>query len=343
MPVFLALFARILRLGLRGWRLSLAIAVVTFGVSWWLMWLVEPATNEITRPGNYWWWFLVTSSTVGYGDFYPETGAGHVVAAAVIVGGIVAFTILFADLASSIQRARSRHMKGTAQLDLEEHLVVLGYTPGRSERILDAIAHDGPHAVVLCAGHEVTEHPAPERPGVHFVRGDLTTVDTLTRACVPRASAVLVDGRDDNETLAMTVVVAHLNPRAHLVAAVFDMARAEHLRYLHPSVQCVQWHMPDMLSDEVLDPGITQVYADLMTSGGRGNTYSVAVPRHLSGKPYGQCQTYFGRGFAATLVAVRQGGQLLVSPAWDHRLTDDALLYYIAGERVDPSRLTVSA
>ena len=242
-------------MGVRGWRLSVAIVVVTFGLSWWVMWLVEPATNAITGPGNYWWWFVVTSSTVGYGDFYPETNAGHVVATAVIVAGIVAFTILFADLAASVQRARSRHMKGTAQLDLEDHLVLLGYTPGRSERILDAIAHDGPNTVVLCAGHEVGEHPAPERAGVHFVRGDLTTVDPLQRAAVDRARAVLVDGRDDNETLAMAVVVAHLNPRAHLVAAVSDMERSDNFRYLSASIQCVQWHMPDMLSDEILDPG----------------------------------------------------------------------------------------
>lgn len=81
----------------------LVIAVVIFATSWLGMWLVEPVDNEIVRPENYWWWFLVTAATVGYGDFFPTTTLGHVVGAYVIIGGIVTLTILFTRLASYLQ------------------------------------------------------------------------------------------------------------------------------------------------------------------------------------------------------------------------------------------------
>lgn len=339
MPIFVARLVRLARTRIRGWRLSLGIALFVFGTSWLAMWLAEPASNEITRPENYWWYFLVTAATVGYGDFFPETAAGHVVGAYVIVGGIVALTILFTELASYVQSARSKRMKGFVALDVSGHTVLLGYTPGRTERIVAELTADGHHDIVLCAWDEVTEHPMPERERVSFVRGDLTAVDVLTRACVDRADTVVIDGRDDNETLAIAVAADHVNPHVHLVAALRDMRRAEHLRYVNPAVQCVQWHLPNLISEEALDPGITQVYSELMTSAGSGNTYSARLPESLAGRTFGQCQTHFGERFGATVLAVRQGEGLLVSPAWGTVLDAGALLYYVADRRVEPSQL----
>ena len=38
-----------------------------------------------------------------------------------------------------------------------------------------------------------------------------------------RARVAVIDGRDDNETLAIAVAVDHANPRVHMVAAVRDL------------------------------------------------------------------------------------------------------------------------
>ena len=339
MPIFVARLLRLALARVRGWRLSLTIAVVVFATSWLAMWLVEPASNEITSPQNYWWWFLVTSATVGYGDFFPTSGAGHVVGAYVIVGGIVALTILFTQLASYIQNAKGKRMKGLVDLDVSGHIVILGYTPGRTERIVAELGVEGRVDLVLCAWDEVGEHPMPEQNGVGFVRGDLTAVDVLTRACVERAATVVIDGRNDDETLTIAVAVDHLNPRVHMVAALREMSRCEHLRYVNPTVQCVQWHMPKLLTEEALDPGITQVYTELMSSAGSGNTYSARLPGSFPARTFGECQMRFGQHFGATLIAVRQGDALLVSPPWETPIEAGAVLYYVADQRIDEARL----
>ena len=229
-------------------------------------------------------------------------------------------------------------MRGEAGLDLSDHLVLLGYAPGRTERIVQELTAEG-RTVVLGAWPEQAEHPlAAAVPEVHFVRGDLTREDVLRRACVERARTVVVDGRDDNETLAIAVAVNHANPSAHLVAALRDLARREHLRYVNPDVQCVQWHMPYLLSEEATDPGITQVYNDLMSTGGHGNTYSLTVPAGFPHRTVGDAQTWLGRSHSATLLAVRTGGELAVSPPWDAPVSQGATLYYVAAERIDARR-----
>ncbi|MGY1704483.1 ion channel [Geodermatophilus sp. SYSU D00697] len=340
MPFFIVRVARLLRLRLRGWRLPLAVAVFVFLSSWLAMALLEPADSDIAAPGTYWWYFVVTSATVGYGDVFPATLAGRLVGAYVIVGGIVTLTLLFTSLAAALQSVKSKRMRGLVALDLADHVVLLGYTPGRTARIVAELTAERGVQVVLCAWDEVPEDPLPELPEVHFVRGDLTSEDVMARAAVARARTAVVDARDDNEALAVSLAVAHANPRIHLVAALRDLGRLGTLRYAHPDVQAVQWHMPYLLTEEANDPGIAQVYNDLMTSGGHGNTYSARVPASFPHATFGDCQTWFGRTFGATLLALRTDGRLVVSPAWDAPVPEGATLYYVAGGRIDPARLT---
>ena len=338
MPIFAARLARLLHVRLTGWRLPLAIAGFVFLTSWLAMALLEPADSEIAQPRNYWWYFIVTAATVGYGDLFPVSTGGRLAGAYVVVGGIVTLTLLFTRLAEVISAGRSRRMRGEAALDLTDHLVLLGYLPGRTERIVQELTVEG-RSVVVGAWPELAEHPmAAVLPEVHFVRGDLTREDVLRRACVERARTVVVDGRDDNETLAIAVAVNHANPDAHLVAALRDLGRREHLRYVNPEVQCVQWHMPYLLSEEAVDPGITQVYNDLMSSGGHGNTYSLTVPTGFPHRTVGDAQTWLGRTHSATLLAVRADGALVVSPPWDRPVEPGATLYYVAADRIDASR-----
>jgi voltage-gated potassium channel len=332
--------SRFVRGRLTGWRLPLAIVVFVFLTSWLAMWLVEPDSNPITDPANYWWYFVVTAATVGYGDFFPASTAGHLVGVYVIVGGIVTLTLLFTQLADYISSIKGKRMRGIVDLDVSDHVVVLGYTPARTERIVAELTVEDRLHVVLCAWDDLPENPMPEVPAVQFVRGDLTNADVMRRACVDRARTALIDGRDDNETLAIAVAVDHSKPDIHMVAALRDLNRREHLGYVNPRVQCVQWHMPFLLTDEAIDPGITEVYNNMMSAGGHGNTYSLALSANVANATFGDYQTRFGRTFRATLLAVRDGDGLVVSPGWDQPVGAGATLYYIADQRIDPARLT---
>nr|WP_204332253.1 ion channel [Geodermatophilus sabuli] len=330
---------RVVRLRLSGWRLPLAVAVFVFLSSWLAMALLEPADSEIAAPGTYWWYFVITSATVGYGDVFPTSTGGRLVGLYVVVGGIVTLTLLFTSLAAALQSVKGKRLRGLVTLDLADHVVLLGYTPGRTARIVAELTAEERVQVVLCAWDDVPEDPLPELPAVHFVRGDLGSEDVMTRACVGRARTAVVDARDDNETLAVALAVTHANPGIHLVAALRDLGRLSTLRYVHEGVQAVQWHMPYLLTEEANDPGIAQVYNDLMTSGGHGNTYSTRVPPGFPHATFGECQTWFGRSFGATLLAVRSDGGLVVSPPWDTPVPTGTTLYYVAGRRIEPARL----
>ena len=326
MPFLLARLLARLSL-LTKWATPMVVIAFVFVTSWPLMALAEPAGSALVQPGNYWWYFVVTAATVGYGDFFPETGLGHAVGAYVIVGGIATLTTVFTKLASMIEQTKGRRMQGSITVTVSDHVVVLGYTPGRTERIVSQLLSDE-CTVVLCAWDEVGTHPMPEH-GVDFVRGDLTEEATLRRAAVPAANTVLVDARDDNEALAIAVTVHHVNPGVHLVVPLRDMDRATLLRRINENIRCVQWHTPRMITEELTTPGIAEVYAELMTYGG-ANTYSLRLPGSLGPVLVERCQIALGRHHGATVLAARTDDRLLVNPPWQAELPAGSVLYYVS-------------
>ncbi|WP_199431344.1 NAD-binding protein [Qaidamihabitans albus] len=337
MPFFLSRL--LLRLSvLRTWAAPIVVIIVVFVTSWPLMALAEPSGSELIRPENYWWYFVVTAATVGYGDFFPESGGGHVVGAYVIIGGIVTLTTVFTKMASVLEQARGRRMQGSITVSASGHIVLIGYTAGRTERIVGELLADGGCAVVLCAWDEVPTHPMPEEP-IDFVRGEPTESDVLRRAGVDRARTVLVDARDDNEALAIAVTVNHVNADAHIVVTLRDMAQTSLLRYVDEDIRSVQWHTPRMITEELTSPGIAEVYAELMTHGG-ANTYSVPLPESLGPVLVDRCRTALGRGHGATLLAARAGEQLMVNPDWRTELPAGSVLYYVSRQRLSPEQIS---
>ncbi len=65
----------------------------------------EPAHDAlIVTAGDALWWSLVTMATVGYGDMYPVTMAGRIVAVFAIVVGFSLFSVLTSFLAQSFMQ-----------------------------------------------------------------------------------------------------------------------------------------------------------------------------------------------------------------------------------------------
>jgi len=84
--------------------------------------LVEPEADWVDGI----WWAIVTLTTVGYGDFSPETLAGRWVGAFVMAGGIASVAILTGLLADEIREARIHDRDETPELDDDiEHIVAM--------------------------------------------------------------------------------------------------------------------------------------------------------------------------------------------------------------------------
>ena len=98
----------------------LLVGTVTIGGA--LFSVIEPDADWFDGV----WWAIVTLTTVGYGDYSPESFMGRWLGAFVMAGGICAVAILTGLLADEIREARIHDKDETPELDDDiEHVMLI--------------------------------------------------------------------------------------------------------------------------------------------------------------------------------------------------------------------------
>lgn len=92
----------------------LAASIIIFGgIGVYLVEHKYPGAN-ITNLGDALWWAVVTISSVGYGDYYPVTAVGRIIAVFVMFSGIGIFILLVSTFSQRrLQRTMSRYKSKT--------------------------------------------------------------------------------------------------------------------------------------------------------------------------------------------------------------------------------------
>ena len=123
--------------------------------------LIGGAVFSVTEPDADWfdgiWWAIVTLTTVGYGDYSPETFLGRWLAAFVMAGGIGSVAILTGILADEIREARIHDRDETPELDDDiEHVIQL------LESEMNKLRSKVSHPDVVAALRKVHQTPEEE-------------------------------------------------------------------------------------------------------------------------------------------------------------------------------------
>ncbi|GLT18163.1 capsular polysaccharide biosynthesis protein [Vibrio zhanjiangensis] len=102
--------------------LLLMVILLTIGSSMMLFVESKAPNANIQTGGDAMWWALVTISTVGYGDHYPVTNAGKVLASGLIICGVGIFGMisgLITSLLASPTEVQAKRSENKERLLLE--------------------------------------------------------------------------------------------------------------------------------------------------------------------------------------------------------------------------------
>ena len=173
---------------------------------------------------------LVTGSTVGYGDITPSTPIARLFGMSVLLVTVSSFAVALGVLLTPAIEARLSKALGRmteTQLDLlENHVLVLGYGD-LTEPILEELAKKAQYVVIT----EDTERARllSER-GIDVFTADPSDVESLERARVDTARAVVVATNNDAEDALAILTARQLNPDIRIVAAASNRENVEKLK-----------------------------------------------------------------------------------------------------------------
>ena len=345
MHIILARVAKRLLAKISGlsWDTVFVLTACHFGVAWGI--LVLFGGEKISSGDIFWYFYVTTATTVGYGDYSPTTEAGRLVTALWIMpGGIALFTTIIAKVVQQISDRWKKRLRGlSSHENLEDHIVILGWHGARTERMVDYIRGDrGEHEreIVLCSA-ETIENPMPDQ--VRFVRGSaLNSPDLLRRSAVANAKYIIVLGHDDNETLAAALGAAAANHDAHLVAYFDQQSFADLLKAHCPHAECNVSLSIELMVRSAQDPGSSRVQRQLLSTLEGPTQFSLRVPRDIVAVSYGSLFLELKNKHDATLFGVAEtalGDDLILNAPASHQVNPGTILYFMAAKRIEATEI----
>lgn len=301
----------------------------------WLCLFIAGETALSHSASTFFYYLVVTASTVGYGDYSPVTTLGQWLAALFIIpGGLGLFAIIVGRFATFFVALWRRGLLGKRSLTMEQHILLLGWNECRTLSMLRMLLHEesGRRHIVLCACADI-ENPMPDR--IEFVRVEsYTDVNDMQRACIDTASCIIVDTMQDDATLTAALFAAGRNPDAHLLAYFEDDDLSDLLKIHCPNVECIPSVAVEMLAKSAVDPGSSVLHQELLSTHQGMTQYAVDYPNSQPETPFSTLFSHFKQQHDAILIACDDGSGINVNPALSQPIAPDTRLFYIADERI---------
>ncbi|OED45597.1 hypothetical protein ACH42_04935 [Endozoicomonas sp. (ex Bugula neritina AB1)] len=312
------------------------VLVAHFSLSMLLMY----GMGERELLADWFYFYITTATTIGYGDLSPSSYGGRILASIVIMpGAVVLFAGFLGKISSFFIDIWRMGMQGKEDYSsFNNHVVILGWHRRDTARMIDLIFGDArreDRAVVLCTAEDI-ENPFPEK--VHFVRGEsLKSEDLLRRAGVNHAARIIVFRDSDDETLATCLTLSATETKAHIVAWFNEESMARLLKKHCPEIECHSSISVDLLVRSAQDPGSYRLQGQLLSTLVGPTQYSIRIPDHFDGVSFGRVLDYFKVQHEAMVLGVADsltGDDLQLNPASHVQITAGQLLYYMAAQRI---------
>lgn len=219
------------------------------------LYLGDEFAPPVRTLGTAFYFSIVSMSTVGYGDIVPHSDTARFFTVSVIVLGITVFaTSIGAVIGPLIGGNLKRIVKGgISSVTRKNHYVIVGVS-SIAYSVYQGLKKRGCALTVVVPPN--VEHAYPESADI--VIGDPSDLQTLHRAGIATARAVLALRNEDAENAFVVLAVKEDAPNVKTIALVNDAKNLQRIR----RVQADMVFSPQMLAGELLARALNQEKID---------------------------------------------------------------------------------
>jgi len=262
---------------------------------------------------NYWqsYWNIIIILFSGIEDKAPLSIPGRIEAAVLLIAGICFAGLLTGEIVSilvkHIQRSGKINLKPVGSM-LEDHIVIIGQNK-HLNNVITQIHHalKGSHHILVVsrAAEDLKAFEPSIYKKVMALQGDALDSKILEAANIKEALRVVLlsslfrsgdsEQEVDNRTLMKTMAVLGKNDNVPIVAELQSEKNLHGASTLEGVEFVVSRRFGErLISQAVLNPGVTEVYDALMTfSENSSEFFTIPVPPELVGKTFMKAQLFF--------------------------------------------------
>ncbi|MDR3490559.1 MAG: NAD-binding protein [Gammaproteobacteria bacterium] len=206
-------------------RFLLVLISVIFFASLFLMW-----SMKLSFP-NALYFVTTTVTTVGYGDFNFSHSSTwlKMFGCLLMLSGGAALAVLFSSITEIILSQKLPTILGGRPLPRKNHIIVVG-TGHMGDRLVNDLIAEKFSIVIIEDRAGEGHYSETIKRQVALIQGDPRSMQTLMRAHVKTARAIIVITDDDVENLSVSLSAKQLNSNIINIVEVFNSQLAERLQ-----------------------------------------------------------------------------------------------------------------
>ena len=286
------------------------------------------------------WWSFVTLTTVGYGDYFPVTLGGRLVASVLMITGIGIFGFITATVAATFVDNILKKGSGRMEVKTKNHIVVIGWNK-KAKTIITELVNEktGKNIVVISKKENIDLNDK----GTVFIHGEEADDKTLERAHIEDASLVIVlaDETLENEqmmdakSVLICLAVDNINPKVHLVSEVMDEKNLSHFKRANVNDTVVTSQISSkIIVRSSLYKHVSNTLEELMTNSYGNEIYEKEASNNEIGNSFGNLLKEYIDTQKGILVGISDGDKTMVNPDKDYVIKQNDILVYISQDKL---------
>jgi voltage-gated potassium channel len=294
-------------------RLLIIVLTVAFGFGT-VMYFIEPETFKSFLNAIY--WAIITTSTIGYGDFAPHTAIGKIVTMLLVFIGTGFVIYFFSQLASSAVTRQNAYQKGElAYTSGHHHLIVVGWNERSRETITNMLKAQ-PQLGIVIVDHTLKQNPFNDE-NIHFVRGNPFEDQTLEKASIQYAQSILITADQNANELQgdmnsiMTLLAAKgLKPSIHAMVEILTPEQFENAKRAGADVLIESTTLTSLfMVNSTRTFGNGEAFKTLL----KQQLTIVSLPEAYSGKTFLSCSSeLLAQG--KLVLGIKRGEEFVINP-----------------------------
>lgn len=320
---------------------------MTFGS---LFFLAERSVQpELSLPDSI-WWAMVTMTTVGYGDLYPQTNIGRfLIAYPCMLVGIAIIGYFLGMAAESIFEHISKKKRGLVQITKENHIIFCNFPSFDKLKRLTAELKLHPayeNSFFVIVSDTITKLPENlPTDEFAFVFGNPNRETALQKANIKDAAGIFILAGDplnsdaDSITFAIASVVKLLRQEHNYqYKVVAELVHKENFNLLKKAkvdgIVTPEGLTDCLLAQEFLYPGIHEIITQIV-SNEIGSQFYILDTR-LAGHKVADIQVAVLKHPAnLQVIGISKNGKTILNPAKDVVINENDKLIMLAEHRRD--------
>jgi len=217
---------------------------------------------------------------------------------------------------------------------VEDHIIICNWTK-KSDLLVKELHNPSvekkrPIIVITENPQDVPDFEDDETyRGIMIVKGNPSNEDSLKRAGIESAATIIILADErladtaDTKTIMTTIAIDHIVPDIHVVAEVLSSSNLPFFAYTFVNeIICLELLTERLLAQSCLTPGVSFIFADLLTQSSDTNEiYVEDIPTHYIGRTFQELrkaivsldeQDIILIGLGSTTEKTDSGGEIMV-------------------------------